>query len=92
MKQLQGVFKEGFSGAASLQKSIVIDTPKNLLENLRSKKISADEVKILVVNDMAAMEDLGYAKDIVAVNEMIGTGKQVIVITEEVRSNSLVMD
>jgi len=59
---------------------------------LRSKKISADEVKILVVNDMAAMEDLGYAKDIVAVNEMIGTGKQVIVITEEVRSNSLVMD
>lgn len=49
-------------------------------------------MKILVVNDMAAMEDLGYAQDIVAVNEMIGTEKQVIVITEQVRSNSLVMD
>ncbi|KAL4426193.1 hypothetical protein ABPG74_002958 [Tetrahymena malaccensis] len=89
--QLKSIFSQGYS-LNHLQQQVVVDTPKNILSQLKENKINLKFVKYFVVNDLTAMYEQGYESDIIAVNSYTSSEKQTVIVSEKLRNDYLVID
>ncbi|EAS00037.2 transmembrane protein, putative (macronuclear) [Tetrahymena thermophila SB210] len=89
--QLKSIFSQGYN-LHHLQQQVVVDTPKNILSQLKENKINLKFVKYFVVNDLTAMYEQGYESDIIAVNSYTSAEKQTVIVSEKLRNDYLVID